>query len=156
FEPTKSYQFEGYTGKETQPHLRVAVQYNIQKKVVIVKVISLHSCDLFADDVTQVRISYGRERAKQQTAVVRGEEPAFNQTFSFTDVGKAEIQTSSLRFRVYSRSGMSRMNLRAEGQLEGKKVGRDSPTICSVPLNKINTIKSEVPMRRLESGKRPI
>ncbi|KHJ88728.1 hypothetical protein OESDEN_11475, partial [Oesophagostomum dentatum] len=91
-----------------------------------------------------VRLSYGSERAKQQTAVVRGEEPTFNQTFSFTDVEKKEFQSSDLRFRVYSRSGKSRMNLRAEGHLQSDKIGQENPTTSTVILNKISTVKSEV------------
>ncbi|RCN49147.1 C2 domain protein [Ancylostoma caninum] len=151
FEPTRSYQYEGYVGAEsTKPRLRVAAQYSEQKKAIIVKVISVHCCDLFVDDVSQVRIYFGSSRAKQQTSVVRGEEPTFNQTFTFTNVEKAELLSTPIRFRICSRSGKSRMNLRAEGQLEGDKIGKDSPATSLVMLNKITTIKSEVPVRALK------
>ncbi|EYB95588.1 hypothetical protein Y032_0158g3255 [Ancylostoma ceylanicum] len=147
FEPTRSYQYEGYVGAEsTKPRIRVAAQYSEQKKAIIVKVISVHCCDLFVDDVSQVRLYFGTGRAKQQTSVVRGEEPTFNQTFTFTNVEKAELLSTPIRFRVCSRSGKSRMNLRAEGQLEGEKIGKDSPATNVVMLNKITTIKSEVPV----------
>ncbi|KIH53546.1 C2 domain protein [Ancylostoma duodenale] len=133
FEPTRSYQYEGYVGAEsTKPRLRVAAQYSEQKKAIIVKVISVHCCDLFVDDVSQVRLYFGDSRAKQQTSVVRGEEPTFNQTFTFTNVEKAELLSTPIRFRICSRSGKSRMNLRAEGQLEGLSLIQFTDYSCNV------------------------
>ncbi|WKY09031.1 hypothetical protein Q1695_001857 [Nippostrongylus brasiliensis] len=141
----RSRPYNGDGPPVTTPTLKVTAQYVHQKNTIVVKVISLHACDLLADDVTQVRLSLSNHKGqKQQTTVARGEEPMYNQVFTMTGIDQDALMLSSLRFRVYSRSGKSRMNLRAEGMLEGKKLCQHGQILHAVPLTRIKTIKSEV------------
>nr|CDJ83188.1 C2 calcium-dependent membrane targeting domain containing protein [Haemonchus contortus] len=148
FELSRPY-YNGALGESfepTVPSLRISAQHVNQKDAVIVKIISLHGCSLLVDDATQVRLSVSNQKTKHQTAIARGQEPVFNQTFTITGLNRDTLLSSTLRFRVYSRTGKSRMNLRAEGTLEGHRLSQHGLipyTITLTPL--INTVKSEIP-----------
>ncbi|VDO34464.1 unnamed protein product [Haemonchus placei] len=123
FELSRPY-YNGAMGESfepTVPSLRISAQHVNQKDAVIVKIISLHGCSLLVDDATQVRLSVSNQKTKHQTAIARGQEPVFNQTFTITGLNRDTLLSSTLRFRVYSRTGKSRMNLRAEGTLEDRR-----------------------------------
>ncbi|VDO82279.1 unnamed protein product [Heligmosomoides polygyrus] len=95
FEPSRPY--NGDDGiEDTTPTLRIVAQYVEQKNIVLVKVVSLHHCDLLADDVSQVRLSLKNQKTKLLTAIVRGQEPVFNQTFSIPGIDTADGEVSVL------------------------------------------------------------
>ncbi|PIO73094.1 C2 domain protein, partial [Teladorsagia circumcincta] len=52
FEPSRPY--NGHCSEPTPPSLRISAQHVHQKDAVIVKVISLHGCDLLADEASQI------------------------------------------------------------------------------------------------------